>query len=161
MIPVPMRFLLVAVLMASTSLELANSEEGNSAMHRARGTFEVKMKPEPLSEVAAKSSIARMSIDKAFHGELEGTSQGEFLASGSPDGSGAYVAMERVTGEVNGKFGSFVLQHAATMVNKVPTMSVTIVPGSGSGELAGVQGSMQILVEAGQHSYDLSYEIGN
>ena len=68
---------------------------GDVTMHHAEGTFEVKMKPEPLSEVAGKSTLQRMSLDKVFHGQLEGTSKGEFLASGSADGSGGYVAMER------------------------------------------------------------------
>lgn len=146
-------------IVPTTSYSMA--EGGTMAtMHHAQGTFEVKMKPEPLSEVAGKTAIARMSMDKVFHGQLEATSQGEFLASGSPDGSGAYVAMERVTGTLDGKQGSFVLQQAGTMLDKVPTMSVTVAPGSGTGDLAGLKGSMKIVIEQGKHTYDLEYELG-
>ena len=130
-------------------------------MHHAMGTFDVKMKPEPLSEIAAKTAISRMSIDKVFHGQLEGTSQGEFLASGSPDGSGAYVALERVTGTLDGKTGSFALQHRGVMKEKIPEMTVTVVPGSGTGELAGLSGSMQIIIDQGKHSYDFAYMMGS
>ena len=128
-------------------------------MHHAKGTFEVKMKPEPLSEVAGKTAIQRMSIDKVFHGELEGTSQGEFLATGSADGSGGYVAMERVTGTLNGKAGSFVLQHSATMNRKVPELSVTVVPDSGMGELVRLRGTFKIIIADGKHSYEFDYSL--
>ncbi len=115
------------------------------------------MKPEPLSEVASKTTIARMSIDKVFHGQLEAKSQGEFLATGSADGSGGYVAMERVTGTLDGKAGSFVLQHSATMTRKVPEMTVTVVPDSGTGELVGLSGAMKIIIADGKHSYEFDY----
>jgi len=125
----------------------------------AVGTFEVKMKPEPLSEVAGKTAIMRMSIDKVFHGQLEGTSQGEFLATGSADGSGGYVAMERVTGTLDGKAGSFVFQHSATMNRKVPTLSVTVVPDSGTGALVGLAGTFKIIIEGRKHSYEFDYSL--
>ncbi len=128
-------------------------------MHLATGTFEVKMKPEPLSDVAGKTAIQRMSIDKVLHGGLEATSQGEFLASGSADGSGGYVALERVTGILDGKSGSFVLMHSATMTNKVPELKVTVVPGSGTGELAGIAGTFKIVIEGGKHSYIFDYTL--
>lgn len=152
--------LLAGMLHGKAPTGQATAGNGEAArMHHAVGTFEVKMKPEALSEVANKTSIARMSIDKVFRGQLEGTSQGEFLASGSPDGSGGYVAMERVTGTLNGRQGSFVLQQAGMMLDRVPTMSVTVVPGSGTGELVGLKGSMKIEIEQGKHSYDFAYEM--
>jgi len=128
-------------------------------MHHATGTFEVTMKPQPLSDVAAKSGIMRMSIDKVIHGGLEATTKGEFLASGSPDGSGGYVAMETVTGTLDGKAGTFVLQHTATMNQKVPTLSITVVPGSGTGELVGLSGTFTIVIEGGKHSYVFDYSL--
>ena len=128
-------------------------------MHHAVGTFEVKMKPEPLSDVAAKTAIGRMSIDKVLHGQLEATSQGEFLSSGSPDGSGTYVALEKVTGTLDGKAGSFVLMHWATMTNRVPVLTVTVVPGSGTGELTGITGTFTIIIADGKHSYDFAYSL--
>lgn len=133
------------------------SEGNEAAMHSAAGTFEVKMKPEALSEVAAQTKITRMSIDKVFHGQIEGTSQGEFLASGTADGSGGYVAIERVTGTLDGHAGSFVLQHTATMNQKVPTMSVTVVPGSATGDLAGLSGTFTVIMKDGKHSYEFAY----
>lgn len=134
-------------------------QAGRVTMHHAVGTFEVTMKPEPLSEVAGKTAIQRMSLDKVFHGQLEGTSQGEFLAVGSADGSGGYVALERVTGTLDGRVGSFALQHSATMTEKVPEMSVTVVPGSGTGELGKLHGAMKIIIVGGKHSYHFDYSL--
>ena len=131
-----MRAILAGML--AVSAVVSGGQKG-AKMHHAVGTFEVKMKPEPLSEVAAKSGIMRMSIDKVIHGQLEATTKGEFLAAGSADGSGGYVAMETVTGTLDGKAGSFVLQHTATMNAKVPTMSITVVPGVGDGRTGGPQ----------------------
>ncbi len=150
------------MLFLAMSLVLAGSVNGGQekTMHHAAGTFDVKMKPEPLSETAGKTAIMRMSIDKVFHGALEGTSQGEFLATGSADGSGGYVAMERVTGTLDGKAGTFVFQHSATMNKKVPTLNVTVVPDSGTGELVGLAGTFNIVIGAdGKHSYAFDYSL--
>ena len=126
----------------------------------AVGTFEVKMKPETLSETAAKTAIGRMSLDKVYSGQLEATSQGEFLsAMGSVKGSAGYVAMERVTGTLDGKAGSFVLQHTGTMNRGAPALSVTVVPDSGSGELAGIDGTMKIDIVEGKHNYEFAYSV--
>ena len=137
----------------------AQVSTGRTEMHHAEGTFEVKMKPEPLSEVAGKTAIQRMSIDKVFHGQLEGTSQGEFLAAGNPDGSAGYVALERVTGTLDGKAGSFALMHSGTMVERVPELMVSVVPGSGTGALVGLRGKMTITVVGGKHSYEFDYSL--
>src|SRR5215475_6562744 len=94
-------------------------------------------------------------------GEFEGTSKGQMMAAGTAvEGSGAYVAFELVSGTVNGKSGSFILQHRGTMRKNVPTMEVTVVPDSGTGELTGIAGTMRIVIEGGKHFYELSYTLG-
>jgi hypothetical protein len=102
-----------------------------------------------------------MSIDKQFHGELEGTSKGYMLSSAATvvKGSGGYVAMERVTGTLKGRSGSFVLQHSGTMNRGVPQLSVTVVPDSGTGQLTGLAGTMTIKIDAGKHSYEFEYSL--
>lgn len=151
--------MLARVAVLALGLMGGSMQMGEATMHHAEGTFEVKMKPEPLSEVAGKSMLQRMSIDKVFRGQLEGTSQGEFLASGSADGSGGYVSMEKVTGTLDGRAGSFVLQHSGTMTEKVPEMSVTVVPGSGTEKLVGLHGAMKIIIVGGKHSYHFDYSL--
>ena len=101
-----------------------------------------------------------MSIDKRFHGDLEGTSRGEMLAARTAEpGSAGYVAMERVTGKLHGREGTFVLQHTGTMTRGTPTLGVTVVPDSGTGELAGLAGEMTIVIEEGKHSYVFDYTL--
>lgn len=126
----------------------------------ARGTFDVKLVPLGSSEAAEGSAIGRMSIDKTFHGDIEGTSVGEMMsAMGSVKGSGTYVALERVTGTVHGKRGTFVLAHQGTMVRGTPTLTVTVVPDSGTGELTGLTGSLNIIIEGSKHSYEFTYSL--
>ncbi len=128
-------------------------------MAMAVGTFEVKMRPEALSEVASGTEISRMSLEKVFSGQLEGTSQGEFLsAMDFAKGSGAYVAVERVTGSLDGKAGSFALFHRGVMKRGAPQLDVEVVPDSGTGELAGISGSMKIDIVEKQHHYEFEYE---
>jgi hypothetical protein len=123
-------------------------------MTHAIGTFEVKLAPLPTDVPTA----GRMSIDKQFHGDLEATSKGEMLSVMTEvKGSAGYVAMERVTGTLHGHSGSFVLQHSATMNRGTPQLSVTVVPDSGTGALAGLSGKMAIIIEAGKHSYEFEY----
>jgi hypothetical protein len=129
-------------------------------MGQAVGTFVVKMKPETLSEGAAQTEIGRMSIEKVFSGDLEATSQGEFLsAMGSVKGSAGYVAMERVTGTLDGRTGSFALQHRGVMTRGTPELSVAVVPDSGTGELVGLSGMMKIDIVEGTHNYEFLYEL--
>jgi len=123
----------------------------------ARGTFTVEMKP--LSPAPAEG-IARYSGTKEIHGDLEATSKGEMFSAGDPkSGNAGYVAIEVVTGTLAGKHGSFVLQHFATMDQSGRKMTVLVVPGSGTGELAGIAGSFEIKIEDGKHSYDLEYTL--
>lgn len=126
---------------------------------RATGTFDVKLKPLALEDSkASDASLARLSIDKQFHGDLEGTSKGEMLSAGTPvKGSAGYVAIELVSGKLGGRTGTFVLQHSGTMNRGTPELSVTVVPDSGTGELVGLTGKLNIIIAEGKHSYDFEY----
>ncbi len=125
-------------------------------MTTARGTFEVKMTPEGTKD----DFPGRMSIDKKFAGDLEAVSKGMMLAfMTGVKGSAGYVAMERVEGTLDGRAGSFVLQHSGTMNRGTPTQSVTVVPDSGTGDFAGLTGSMTIIIESGKHSYEFDYRL--
>jgi hypothetical protein len=102
-----------------------------------------------------------MSLDKQFHGDLEATSKGEMLSAGTAvKGSAGYVAMEHVSGTLHGKSGTFVLQHSGTMARGTPQLSVTVVPDSGTGQLAGLAGTMTINIAGGKHSYEFEYTLG-
>ncbi len=125
---------------------------------RITGVFDVKMTPQPLHEAATASGIGRMSLAKRYHGELDATGTGEMLAAMTPTpGSAGYVAMERVEGTLRGYRGAFFLQHAGTMQRGAPRLSVTVVPDSGTDELVGLSGRMDIRIEGGQHHYDFEY----
>jgi hypothetical protein len=101
-----------------------------------------------------------MSIEKLFRGDLEGSSRGEMLSAGTAvKGSAGYVAIERVSGTLQGRSGTFVLQHSATMRRGIPQLSITVVPDSGTGELAGLAGRMTIEIADGAHSYEFEYMI--
>lgn len=125
----------------------------------ASGTFDVKMTAQvPDDKVAA--AVGRFSIDKQFHGELEGTSKGEMLAiSTAVPGSAGYVAMEQITGTLNGRTGTFALQHTGTMTRGAPQLSVTVVPDSGTGELSGLSGKLDIKIADGKHFYEFDYTL--
>jgi hypothetical protein len=126
-------------------------------MHNARGTFSVDV--HPLSPSPAEG-IGRFSINKTIHGDIEATSIGEMFTGGDPKkGLAGYVAIEFVTGTLSGKHGSFALQHFATMDGKGPNMQVIVVPGSGTGELAGIEGTFTIRIENGKHFYDFEYAL--
>jgi hypothetical protein len=126
----------------------------------ASGTFEVQLKPQAPDEQAGDLKIARMSIDKQFHGDLEATSYGQMLAAGTDvDGSAGYVALERVTGTLRGRTGSFTLQHSGTMTRSGAQLTIIVVPGSGTGQLAGLTGNMEIDNVEGKHFYDFAYTL--
>ncbi len=134
--------------------------EGTLTTMRAKGTFEVKLSPLETYNQSADAKIGRMSIDKTFAGDLVGTSQGEMLSGGSPaEGSAGYVAIERVTGALQGRSGSFLLQHSGTMTPTSQKTTITVVPGSGTGELEGIAGTMSIEIEDGKHFYDFEYAL--
>ena len=128
---------------------------------RAEGTFEVRLSPLATHDQAEGSLLGRMSIDKQFHGDLEASSWGEMLSAGTGvKGSAGYVAMERVRGTLQGRSGTFVLQHSGTMTRGTPHLTVAVVPDSGTDQLAGLAGTMAITVADGKHSYDFEYTLG-
>jgi hypothetical protein len=133
----------------------------NPMTNQASGNFEVKLNPQnPDSKEAAGANLGRMSIAKQFHGDLEASSQGEMLSAGTGvKGSAGYVAMERVSGMLHGRSGSFVLQHSGTMTRGVPQLSVTVVPDSGTDQLVGIAGAMTIKIADGKHSFDFDYTL--
>lgn len=125
---------------------------------QASGQFEVKLAPQPPAPGIEQANLGRMTIDKQFQGDLEASSLGEMLSAiGQVQGSAGYVAIERVTGSLHGKRGSFVLQHRGVMHRGVPDLSVTVVPDSGTDALSGLSGSMQIRIEEGKHYYRFDY----
>ena len=130
-------------------------------MASATGPFDVKLNPLDAYNKDAASGLGRMSIDKRFHGDLDATSQGEMLtAMGAVKGSAGYVAMERVSGTLHGRRGTFALQHSSTMARGTPQQNIAVVPDSGRGELEGLAGSMTIIIaEGGKHSYVFEYSL--
>jgi hypothetical protein len=124
------------------------------------GEFTVAMQPETMSAVAADSGIGRMSLNKHYQGALQAEGKGEMLAyMDRALGSGVYVAVERVTGAVEGRSGSFLLHHTGIMTRGAPGLAVAVVPDSGSGELAGLSGTLNIRIEGGKHYYDFDYTL--
>jgi hypothetical protein len=123
----------------------------------ASGTFDVTLTPQPL---AGESAMGSLALDKTFHGDLEATSKGHMLAFNTTvKGSAGYVAMEQVSGVLQGKRGTFVLQHSGTMTKGTPRLEVTVVPDSGTDELVGLSGSMKLDVSGGEHAYVFEYLI--
>jgi hypothetical protein len=128
-------------------------------MH-ARGTFDVNVAPLPLSYDGGDAKCGRFSLTKQFHGDLDAAGNGEMLAAGdAASGSAGYVAVERVRGTLGGRRGAFALQHSGTMNGGAQSLAIAVVPGSGSGELAGIAGTMKILVDGGRHSYEFEYTL--
>lgn len=126
---------------------------------QATGHFDVRLTPQPVHDEAA-GALGRMAIDKRFVGGLEATSRGEMLSAGTPvKGSAGYVAIEQVTGLLSGRRGSFVLQHSGTMNRGEPQLRVSVVPDSGTDELAGLAGTMTINIADGRHGYVFDYSL--
>ena len=147
-------------LAAAVSTPVQNPALKEVLMIRATGTFDVKLVPLPPDDPKEFAATSRMSIDKRFHGDLEGTSKGQMLAAMTEvKGSAGYVAIERVTGTLQGKSGTFVLQHSGTMTRGEPQLSVTVVPDSGTGGLVGMAGRMTIIITDRKHSYELEYTL--
>ena len=126
----------------------------------AHGTFDVNVIPQPPEEKTEGSGLGRMVLDKHFHGDLDAAGQGQMLTGMTEvKGSGAYVAIERVTGTLHGQSGTFLLQHLGIMTRGVPQLSVTVVPDSGTGQLVGIEGAMTIINDQGKHSYEFAYSL--
>ncbi len=126
--------------------------------NRASGTFEVKLNPQ---DQGADMPVGRMSIDKQFQGDLAGTSKGQMLmaSGGSVKDSAGYVAIEKVTGTLNGRRGSFYLQHSGVMTRGVGELTITVIPDSGTDQLVGLRGKMNIIIAEGKHSYEFEYTL--
>ena len=125
----------------------------------AKGTFEVKVLPQSDDVDIGDPTIGRFALDKQFHGDLDAVSKGQMLGARSDNSTGGYVAIERVSGSLSGRKGSFSLQHIGTMQGGKSNMDVQVVPGSGSGELEGINGRMTIIIADGKHSYDFNYTL--
>ena len=131
-------------------------------MPRATGLFDVSLKTLPMDNDPGTQLLGRMSIDKQFHGDLEGTSKGQMLTGGTIiKNSAGYVAIERVAGSLKGRKGSFILQHTGAMNRGEPSLVITVVPDSGTDQLEGLKGTMKIDINAGKHSYELDYILAN
>ena len=132
------------------------SKRGRVMTNRASGTFEVKMSPQEPD-----MSVGRMTIDKVFQGDLVGTSKGQMLmaSSESVKNSAGYVAIEKVTGTLNGRRGSFYLQHNGVMTRGVGELAITVIPDSGTDQLVGLRGKMNIIIAEGKHSYEFEYTL--
>jgi len=150
--------ILVASLTSQTTPQSANPKEALTTMH-ATGPFDVKLTPQ--DDKSDDPLLARMTLDKQYHGDLEAGGKGQMLTAGSPQkGAGGYVAIEKVTGTLNGRTGSFVLQHSGTMKDNVPQLTITVVPESGTGQIEGIAGKMTIkIAPTGKHSYDFEYTL--
>lgn len=126
----------------------------------AKGSFTVEMKPQAEPGIAEGVSLGRMSFDKRFEGDLAATGRGEMLTALTPvQGSAGYVAIERVTGTLHGKSGNFVFQHTGTMTRGAQQLSITVVPDSGTGELAGIAGNFSLQIVEGKHFYEFEYTL--
>ena len=133
-------------------------KKGTHMTSRASGTFEVKLNPQ---DEGVDAVVGRMTIDKQFKGELEGSSKGQMLmASTSTQGSAGYVAIEKVTATLGGRRGSFYLQHGGTMTRGVGELNITVIPDSGTDQLVGLRGKMNIIIADGKHSYEFEYVLG-
>lgn len=166
--PAGLAIALVLLWMATVSAEAQTtvspgpqSEKEASVSNHASGPFDVKVIKQ--EDASGDTSLGRFVLDKQYHGELEATGKGQMLtASTEVKGSGAYVAIERVTGTLKGREGTFALQHMGTMTQNVPQLTISIVPDSGTGQLKGISGKMNIVIAPdGKHSYELEYTLPN
>ena len=135
--------------------------EQKAPMTRATGSFEVKLAPAGNDSTPEGPNLGRLSIDKVFTGDFDGISKGEMITAAgiTVKESAAYSAVERVTGTLQGKKGSFALQHTGIMDRGTPSLHITVVPDSGTGELTGLTGKMDIIIEGKEHKYVFEYSM--
>jgi hypothetical protein len=152
--------LICTISIARTQTNPSTTFQKAATMSRhATGTFDVKLTVQSDDKVG-DPSVGRMSIDKVYHGDLEATSKGQMLSTVTEvKGSAGYVAIERVTGTLQGHAGSFSLQHNATMNRGVPELNVIVIPDSGTGQLVGLTGKLNIIITDGKHSYEFDYTL--
>jgi hypothetical protein len=147
--------LCLCVVVASAKIQTIPAKE-KTGMTKAKGGFEVKMTPQKDQS----NEAGRMLLDKQFHGDLEAVGQGQMLSAMTDvQGSAGYVAIEKVTGTLHGRQGSFVLQHSSTMARGVPQQNITVIPDSGTDALAGLSGAMTIIIAEGKHFYEFDYSL--
>ncbi|MEQ9404692.1 MAG: DUF3224 domain-containing protein [Cyclobacteriaceae bacterium] len=123
-------------------------------MATAKGNFEINMVP----QTDEKAPAGRMTLDKVYLGDMEGTGAGQMISKRIENGAAAYFAIEEFSGTVGGKSGGFTLLHNGFMDKESQSLSIVIMEGSGSGELEGISGSMNIIQDSGNHAYELEYE---
>jgi len=125
----------------------------------AKGTFEVKLTPE--DDKSGVAIVGRMTIDKRFDGDIVGSSKGLMVMAGTQvQGSAGYVAIEKVSATIAGRSGTFYLQHSGIMNRGTGSLTVVVIPDSGTDDLAGISGSLKINIEEGKHFYDFEYLLG-
>jgi Protein of unknown function (DUF3224) len=151
----------ILTLAATALLALSTvAHSGEPMSHKAIGTFSVKMTPIGETDTQDGVALGNLLLEKTFEGDLVGTGSGRMLTALTPEkGSAGYVAIERVTGTLNGRAGSFTMQHTGTMDSGAQQLSITLVPGSGTGALAGIRGVFKLRIEGGKHYYDLEYTL--
>lgn len=151
--------LLLVASLTLVSGEQATSSKGSPVTRHAAGTFDVTITPQK-DEGVGDATISRMGIDKRYHGDLDGRGLGQMLAGmGEVKGSGAYVAIERVTGVLHGRTGTFAVHHVGVMDQGAQHLVITVLPDSGTGELAGITGTMTIEITGGVHAYTFDYTL--
>lgn len=154
---------LIAGLAQAAGAQPAAKEPGDkekAMTQHAAGTFEVKVRPLAEDEKVPGLKVARLAFDKQWKGDLEATSMGEMMATNAGDqASGGYVAIERVTGRLKGRAGSFTVVHKGTMEGGAFDLLVDVVPGSGTGQLTGLSGRVRIAIADGKHSYEIDYAL--
>ena len=157
----PRTALVVVVVCVSLGVRAATFPQKEAPMtDRAVGTFDVTLKALATEVKSDAGMFGRMSVDKLYHGDLEGAGTGEMLTAGTAvKDSAAYVAIERFTGTLKGRSGTFALQHVGTMARGAQQLSITVVPDSGTGQLAGLSGRLDVVVADGKHSYIFDYTI--
>jgi hypothetical protein len=137
---------------------IAKAFQKGPTMNHASGTFEVKLVPQ--DDKNGNTALGRMTIDKQFYGDLDGTSKGQMLTGMTEvKGSAGYVAIEKVSGTLKGRTGTFILQHTGTMNRGVPQLTITVVPDSGTGQLTGITGNFKVIIAEGKHSYQFEYTL--
>ena len=150
---------LIGLLVAVGWMAAGNATAEEAAVQHARGTFEVSVTPADPEVKEAGLGLSRYTLAKAFSGGLTGSGAGQMLAGGPSEQVGTYVALERFVGALDGREGAFLLAHRGDMNAQGYSLSITIVPGSGTGELAGISGEFALTIAGGEHRYDLSYSL--
>jgi Protein of unknown function (DUF3224) len=141
---------------AFTDSSAAVQKEPVMPIH-ASGMFDVKLTPQ--TDQGGDPALGRMLVDKQYHGDLEGSSKGQMLTAGEAKSSGVYVAIEKFSGTLKGRSGTFILHHTGIMTRGTPQLSITVAPDSGTGQLAGLTGKMMINIADGKHSYEFEYTL--